>query len=191
MATAPNLGDSMAPDQSCLSLVIDGADQSEFKVPRNQPSAKKWDTLWRPQLHMSACLVHGVGEYYYLADADMPKDANSNIEMITRSIEHASSALAAKNTEVPRHLFILADNTCREQKNTTCILWHGYQVAREVFDTVTQNHMGKGHSHVDVDQRFSESTTCLSRTDTLQTLSEFANRIQTHVEALRGGDLKT
>ena len=49
MATAPNLGDSMAPDQSCLSLVIDGADQSEFKAPRNQPSAKKWDTLLRLQ----------------------------------------------------------------------------------------------------------------------------------------------
>ena len=108
---------------SVLSVCIDGMDQSKFKTPRNVSSSKLWDTAWRPVLHFTGVLVHGVGEYYYIGDSNMRKDSNANIELLSRTLDLVVDELLLKGVQVPQHLALRSDNTCREQKNRWGLLW--------------------------------------------------------------------
>ena len=75
------------PDVSVLSTCIDGMDQSKFKLPRNIKNSKMWDRLWRPQAHVTGCIVHGGKEFYYLNDQDPKKDSNNNCELLARTLD--------------------------------------------------------------------------------------------------------
>ena len=85
-------------------MCIDGMGQSKFKIPRNVNPSKLWPIVWRPISHVSGVLVHGVGEYYYLADEDMRKDSNNNSELLARSLGHVTHALEMRGVPLPDHL---------------------------------------------------------------------------------------
>eukprot|EP00959_Pyramimonas_sp_CCMP1952_P349540 7323869-Pyramimonas_sp.AAC.1 len=109
-----------APDDGTLVICIDGMDQSKFKIPRHVDwQQADGDTSFRPQLHFTGATCHGIAEYYFVADADVRKDPNSTIEMISHVIEHAKAELTSRGAMMPRHLWLQVDNTSRENRNNT------------------------------------------------------------------------
>ena len=47
---------------------------------------------------------------------DLKKDSNTQITLLGRIIDHAERILAARGMQLPKHLTVLTDNTCREGK---------------------------------------------------------------------------
>ena len=98
----------IAEEESLLTIAIDGMDQSKFKSPRNLSSSKEFDSHWRPQLHVVGTIAHGVLEAYYLGDADLPKNASTNCDVIARTIDHCERILESRRKPMPKHLWIQA-----------------------------------------------------------------------------------
>ena len=98
-------------------LTVDGMDQTKFKDPRNMASSKKWDSLWRPQLHVTGVIVWGHLEIYFIMDADMKKDSNMEATVIARSLDLMQQKLDRQGHHAPEDLPVNVDNTTREAKN--------------------------------------------------------------------------
>lgn len=45
-----------------LKIDIDGMDQAKFKVPRNLEATHSFAALWRPVLHVTCAIAHGLVE---------------------------------------------------------------------------------------------------------------------------------
>ena len=102
--------------RSCF-LRLDGLDQGKTKVPLNVSSSKLWSELWRPQLHCVGAMVEGLLECYYLADADVNKDSNMEMTVISLVLDEAAVEYEKRGLTMPEVLMINYDNTGREGKN--------------------------------------------------------------------------
>eukprot|EP00969_Alexandrium_andersonii_P206084 9105593-Alexandrium_andersonii.AAC.1 len=60
-----------------LVFIIDGMDQSKFKVPRLTEMNKALDGHWRPSLHFHGILAPGLFEWYGIMEPDHKKDSNT------------------------------------------------------------------------------------------------------------------
>ena len=109
-------------DGTILSIAMDGMDQAKFRCPRNTCNSKDLESLWRPVLHVTGLIAEGIGEYYFIAESDCKKNSDMNCQCLSRVLEHVSRVFASKLLVVPRHLVLLTDNTCREQKNQNAAL---------------------------------------------------------------------
>jgi Fe-S cluster assembly iron-binding protein IscA len=69
-------------------MIVDGIDQAKFRIPRVLQKTHALDRLLRPALHVQGAWCHGFGYHLAVADADMPKDTNNNIEVIARLLSH-------------------------------------------------------------------------------------------------------
>ncbi|CAK0867742.1 unnamed protein product [Prorocentrum cordatum] len=167
---------------SILSLAIDGMDQAKFRLPRNLCSSKLWDKLWRPQVHMVGVLVNGSSDHYFLEDQDMKKDASNNCELLSITIQRVVDECKAKNIPLPMHLHVHADNTGREQKNKTGLGFLGVLVGKKIFTTATQSHFMKGHTHFQLDQKFSTIGSRLASTGVMETIQDFKLAIEQSFE---------
>ena len=103
----------MARSISQLCLIVDGADQAKFRVPRVLIKTHALDRLLRPALHIQGAWGHGFGYHLGVSDADCPKDTNSNVEVIARFL----SAVYDTHNGLPLGLHLQQDNTSRECKN--------------------------------------------------------------------------
>ena len=97
-------------------LLIDAVDQAKLKTPRNLDANKLFEGCWRPQLHMIGVLVHGCLEVFYITDADVPKDSNLELTLISHTWDDVHDWCAAKGLVMPHTWVLLADNTAREMK---------------------------------------------------------------------------
>jgi hypothetical protein len=141
---------------SIMSVVMDGMDQGKFRCPRNLPASKFFQDLARPTLHLCGVVVHGHSENYWISDADVKKDPNTEIDLLSRSIENVHQDCTQQGRPMPAHLSILADNCSREMKNQFTLLWGCWRIAVGHFRSVTYNYLVRGHSHSGIGQ----STEC-------------------------------
>ena len=111
-------------------LLIDAVDQAKLKTPRNLDANKLFEACWRPQLHMIGVLVHGCLEVFYITDADVPKDSNLELTLISHTWDDVHDWCTAKGLVMPHTWVLLADNTAREMKNKFCLAWTGWVVAK-------------------------------------------------------------
>ena len=109
------------------SIVIDGMDQAKFRCPRNLPAAKLFADLERPTLHLAGVIVTGHAENYWISDANVKKDANTEVDCVARAIEGIGRHCTENNIAMPKHLNIWA-------------------VSIGVFRSITFNYLVKGHS---------------------------------------------
>ena len=100
-----------------LHIRIDGMDQSKYRVPRNLDSSKLFESAWRPCLHLTGVLCEGLCEIYFISEADCRKDANSTCHILARALDLIKETLLRRGLEMPEHLSLSLDNTCRENKN--------------------------------------------------------------------------
>lgn len=170
-----------------IAITIDGMDQAKFKVPRNLASSAEFESLWRPQLHVTGAICHGHLECYFIMGTDQAKDSNMNATVIARTLDLVKQKLSPH--ALPQNLVIQADNTTRESKNQFFALFLSYLVASGKFSVSELQFLQVGHTHNQQDQRFSSVATSLSRAPVLEDPEDFAAWIRGHVKPARGRDL--
>ena len=84
-------------------------------------------------------------------------------------MDHAKRILDGRGVRFPRNIMIQADNTTREQRNPYLLVWQAWCAQHEIHRTIGQVFYDVGHTHNEVDQRFTAVRTALSRATILQT----------------------
>ena len=131
--------------QTCLNMNVDGMDMAKFCVPRNTNNSKLFDEMHRPKLHCIGALAHGVGEYYYIMDADQKKDANTMCQIIATTLDHVDRVLKEREVAMPSALTLHSDNCSREMKNQT-VAKLGCKLCHDTFEGgVEHTQQRKGH----------------------------------------------
>lgn len=146
---------------SQLCLIVDGIDQAKFRIPRILRRPHALDRLLRPALHIQGAWAHGFGYHLAVADADLPKDTASNVEVIARLLE----SIYIEHGALPQALHLQQDNTCRECKNQLIVKFAAKLVALKVFRSVTLSYLVTGHTHENIDGTFGQVTVKLSATE--------------------------
>ena len=186
VATSPHQG-LIDPDSSVLCVMVDGMDQSKFLCPRNVQSSKLWDSYWRPQLGFVGALVHGVAEIYFILDPCLQKSSSTTVEILCQILDITRDILATRGIPFPIHLRLHCDNTSRENKNNTVLKFSNYLA--DVFGTNGLEFMEVGHTHVDLDQRFSVLGPIIAAASELETPEDFGMLIRTKYAPLKGHEL--
>lgn len=75
-----------------LSMILDGMDQAKFKCPRLLYASAHLKQSWRPQLHVTGCIIHGLADLYWVGDSDLKKDANATVQYLNEAIDIAMSS---------------------------------------------------------------------------------------------------
>ena len=109
----------------------------------------------------------GYGEFYYIMPSHVAKDPCMECTLISRTLDLLIEQLPP-GAELPKSLLISADNTTREAKNTTFASFVGYLVGSGKFRDAEVHYMTTGHTHNQVDQRFSVCASILARAPTLE-----------------------
>lgn len=173
--------DSSRGGGDVLSLILDGMDQAKFKCPRSTRAYNHFKTCWRPQLHVTGCIIHGVADVYWVGDADLKKDANASVQFLNEALEIAIKEKQKIGLRIPSNLVIQLDNTCRENKNNLILRWAAGLVGASTFSSVSLHFLRKGHTHEDIDQRFKIISTLISKQKLLETPYEFMDCIHNHM----------
>lgn len=156
-----------------LSVIVDGADQSSFGLPHftTTPKSQRGHSL---KVKLVGLLEHRlqVRLFLYTMTQDHETGANHVIEALHRF-------LLTKRMEgpLPRKLFIQLDNCSRENKNRYVMGYLEMLVSACVFDSVECGFLPVGHTHEDVDQAFS-STSSRLRTHDAITLADLHRELR-------------
>ena len=133
----------MSTAASCICCMLDGMDQSKFRVPRLRGSQSKLlQRLFRPQLHIAGTLIHGKRLLLSVADEDAKKDAAAQLEQLAIAVD----TVFAEHGKLPLGMNVQSDNTYREGKNQFCISFYILQVALGVFRWCQCSYLRVGHS---------------------------------------------
>ena len=87
-----------------VKIDLDGMDQAKFMIPRNTPSTKAHEGLWKPQLHLVGVIVHGIAEMYFGMDTDIVKGSVTQITILCRALDHVATILAEAGDTMPPHI---------------------------------------------------------------------------------------
>ena len=143
---------SIGKELSSILVRADGADQAKFRVPRDNQRTHAFDTLLRPALHVQGCWAHGFGIHLAVADGDMKKDTNNNIEVIARLLNQ----IYLKHQGMPHAIVLLQDNTSRECNNSLILKFVARLIALDYFVRWTNVYPRSGHSHGPLDGCFGQ-----------------------------------
>ena len=149
---------TMARQSSFWFIRADGVDQAKFRVPRCTTKTHGFDKLIRPALHVQGVWCEGFGYHFAVADADMKKDTNNNIEAIARLIE----SLYRRHGALPLAIGLIMDNTSRECKNQVILKFGVKLVALDCVESITFFFPEKGHTHGPLDATFGQMCVKLS-----------------------------
>ena len=110
--------------------------------------------------------------------ADCPKDSNMECTVVARILELVFEEFYRdKPHAFPRTLIVATDNTAREANNQVFATFLSWLQGSGVFDEASKEGLQVGHTHNEIDQRFSTVTTVLMAAPTLETPLEFADWI--------------
>lgn len=99
-----------------LCAIVDSMDHSKFRLPRfaDGRTPKPLENKRRPELEFTCCMLHGIGTYIYLADAEQSSGSDWSLEILPRSLDKAFASCQRQNRPWPNHLKIFTDNTPKE-----------------------------------------------------------------------------
>jgi hypothetical protein len=161
-----------SPDET-MSIIIDGMDQNTTYVPKFRQSVKGIESRY-VKTHLCGVLVHGVGLYCHVwIDAHHKHDSNqvvTSIMKVLQDVKHRRGKLAPV-------LRIQADNCGRENKNVYIFGLCATLVALGFFKEIQLSFLIVGHTHEDIDQRFSSISSALKHQD-IDSLKEFLDVIR-------------
>ena len=109
-----------------------------------------FEKLIRPALHAQGAWREGFGFHFAVADADMKKATDNNIEVLARRTEQLYCTWDA----LPLSIAIIQDNTARECTNQKIAMWAIRLVAMGVFESIVLCYPQKGHTHGPLDGVF-------------------------------------
>ena len=135
-----------------LCVMQDGSDQERYRVIRVCRSPKELEESGPcPRLKLVGTLIHGVVGCFNVLEEDMPRDAQTTVELLFTSIEEARRELESKGKSLPPELWLQLDNTPAENKNQTVFSAVAALVAKGVFESASIAFLRKGHTHEDLD----------------------------------------
>ena len=169
-------------------ISLDGMDEAKWTCPQKLPSSADLEVFWKPNLHVVCSIVHGIVECYYIMPPDLPKDSNMESTIIARSLDVALELLPP-GTMLPESFGVNADNTAREAKNQFACLTNAWMVSSNKFGAMEQGHPKTGHSHNEVDQRFSSANAKLKGAPTLEDPWAVKEWCQRNLQPVRGRKL--
>jgi len=137
------------------SLAIDGMDQAKTAVPFANGKRDRDQQVQTTQARVICVEVHGVGSCFYVASADIPHTVDTTITCLMDSFRF----LKKTNGRVAPYLFIQMDNTNADNKVHVFFAWAATLVQSDVFKQIEISFLAAGHTHADVDQKFS----CISK----------------------------
>ena len=86
---------------------VGGVDQANFRVPRVLTKTHAFDKLIHPTLDVQGAWCEGFAYHFAVADADMKKNTNNNLEVIARRIDD----MYQKYGSLPLAISLIQDNT--------------------------------------------------------------------------------
>lgn len=133
-----------------LSMIIDGMDQKKTNLPWIWPVDKAIASLMRIKTHITGVIMHGHKPscLLFVHFLDVPHDPNLTCHIINQS-------LLSLQGPIPRNFNLQLDNTSKENKNSTVLVYLAILLLKGVFDSVTVSFLPVGHTHEDIDQLFS------------------------------------
>lgn len=143
-----------------LSVIIDGADQAKFGLPRF-PTQTKRETGDAVKQKVTGVLFHsGLLRQDFLSfftSADnLPSGANQTINTFCRALFVLKEKREAHGlTTIPSVLCIQLNNTTKDNKNRFSMAFCDYLVHVGLFRRITVNFLPVGHTHEDIDRIFS------------------------------------
>lgn len=168
------------------SIIIDGADQSAFGLPHftTTPKSQRGHAM---KVKLVGILEHRLVNQLSLLTMTQEHQTGSN-----HVIEALHRFLMRKRKEgpLPSKLFVQLDNCSRENKNKFVMAFMEFLVASHVFDRVECGFLPIGHTHEDVDQAFSATSSRLRISNAI-TLSDLHSVLRTtyggnvHVEHMK------
>ena len=90
----------------------------------------------------------------FIADSVQPHDASMTCECVARTLEQCKRFAQQRGLKLPSELVVMTDNTVRENKCTTFMLYLASLQARGMFSSVSFVQHIKGHTHNILDQLF-------------------------------------
>lgn len=133
-----------------LSMILDGMDQKKTDLPWVWPLDKATASLQKIKTHVTGVIMHGhkPSSLLYTDFLDVPHDPNLTCHIINQS-------LLALEGPIPPNFLLQLDNTSKENKNSTVLVYLAMLVLLGVFVTVVVSFLPVGHTHEDIDQLFS------------------------------------
>ena len=87
--------------------------EAKYRCPRNLGMSKEFAGAFRPSLHLVGAVVHGVAEFYFICQPDIPKGASTNLTILCKILSF------------PLHCEkILASNLCHVCAEPLCQVSH-------------------------------------------------------------------
>ena len=156
-----------------MSLIMDGMDQNTTMVPKMRQTMKNIESYF-VKIHLCGVLVHCIGFYADVwIDAHHKHDSNQVITLVM----HVIVDVRRRKGRLPSTLQIHVDNCKRENKNIYMFALCAALVGLGYFQEVQLCFLIVGHTHEDIDQRFSIISNTLKRTN-IDSLKELLGLVQ-------------
>ena len=147
--------------ERAISVIIDCADQTKFGLPRF-PMKGKRETGMSIKQKIAGVLFHKAlgGEDFlclFTSPHNLRGGANLTIDALCRGLFALLEAWdsSGQNTYGRTNLFIQLDNTGKDNKNRYFFSFCDYLIHIGVFESITVSFLPVGHTHEDIDRRFS------------------------------------
>ena len=159
--------------ETYLSLIIDGADQSDQELPHFHERSHTMDSVQKQKLHVYGALAHGRRAYAFTLPAHVRQGHNTTIEVIWRVMED----IVATEGKLPPVFLLQLDNTTKQNKGTYLYVFLYLLVHHGVFDRIIITYLPVGHTHEDIDQMFSRFAIALRQFNAV-TRTEMGNVLE-------------
>lgn len=146
----------------CVSLIVDGADQSAYGLPKFVVKTKV-DRGHAIKVRLVGVLQHSVPNKLRLFT--MTEEHRTGANHIIESIHLSLTDILSEQGRLSRKLFLQFDNCTRENKNRFLFSYVESLVQLEVFDDIIVGFLPVGHTHEDIDQSFSVTSARLKSKD--------------------------
>jgi hypothetical protein len=125
-----------------LSLIIDGADQSDHQCPHWCERSHASAAITRQKLYLYGCISHGRKAYVYTVPDHVKQGHDTTIEVIWRVIND----VLLKEGKIPPVLLVQLDNTTKQNKGRFLFAFLGMLVFYGVVRKVLVSFLPVGHT---------------------------------------------
>lgn len=154
-----------------LSIIIDGADQAKFGVPRFRQKSKGEKGYILKQKVTGVLFNSGLGTSYLyciLTSWDnIAGGANQKIDSFCRSMFMVNKRRSMKSSMATfaKYLYVQLDNTAKDNKNRYWFVFCDHLVYLGIFKEIIVNFLPVEHTHEDIDGKFSRHSVCINQRD--------------------------